>query len=286
MMQLEIESHSKKNFLGDKYFISHNKSYGWAMPPHFHDQYEILFFLTEDIICNAGVKSYVLKSGSVAVFNDTDIHRVIVPENILHDRFSLNFNPVIIQDICLSHPELTRQFKNRGEDFQHCVTLDETQKEKMLALLNKMLDCYENTGNSSYELKVKLALCEILLYLNEIYDTNSINPPVKNYAYREQLHTITEYIKDNLSEDLNLDTLAAKFFMGKQTLIKLFKKEIGLPPNQYIIYCRIMKARELLKEENLVYKVCEVVGYSNISSFIRTFKKITGYTPTEYKKRI
>ena len=270
---------------GSNYWIGRLKQYNYKMPPHFHDQYEILFFFAENIICNVGVKSYLLKSGSIAVFNDTDIHRIIVPTNVLHDRFIINFKPKLMQEMFLSYPELMEQFVNRNSKFQHCLQLNAAQKEKILKLLNKMLDCYENINANSYELKIKLILCEILLCLNEIYYANQINPAVKNYVYNEQLHTIMEYIQDNLSVDINLDNLASNFFIGKQTLIKLFKTETGLTPNQYVIYCRIIKAREFLKQGLYVYKVCELVGYTNISSFIRTFKKLTGYTPKSYQKR-
>ena len=271
-------------FLGQDYFICHDKTYNQILPLHFHDEYEILFFLTDNVICTVGTKSYTLKSGSAAVFNGDDIHSVIAPKNILYDRFSLHFSSKFIQDICLSYPEITEQFVNRSEDFRHCISFDESQKEKMLTLLNKMLECYETKGNDSYELKIKLALCEILLYLNEIYKANQINPPLKRYEYRERLHIVMEYIKDNLADKLDLDILSKKIFTNEQTLIKIFKTATGLTPHQYIMYCRIMKARGLLREETPVHKVCELVGYSNISSFIRAFKKITGYTPTDYKK--
>ncbi|MCL2772677.1 MAG: AraC family transcriptional regulator [Oscillospiraceae bacterium] len=270
---------------GNNYWIGHLKCYNWEMPTHFHDHYEICFFLTENITCNVGTKSYVLKSGSIAVFNDTDIHRIIVSPDVLHDRFIIQFNPKFMQEMFFAYPELTEQFTNRTSKFQNCLQLDETQKEKIILLLNKFIYCYEDKNTNSYKLKIKLILCEILLFINEIYYANQISPAVKNYAYNEQLRPIMEYIQDNLSMDLNLDNLVSKFFIGKQTLIKLFKREIGLTPNQYLIYCRIIKAREFIKQGIYIYKVCELVGYTNISSFIRTFRRLTGYTPKYYQKK-
>ena len=70
----------------------------------------------------------------------------------------------------------------------------------------------------------------------------------------------------------------------RQQLIRLFKEEIGMTPNEYIILSRIMRSREYLARGYSVIKVCEMVGYADESHFIRTFKKIMGITPKQYGK--
>jgi len=283
MAALKVGGELLKQTFEEKILINYLESFDKIMLlPHFHDEYEISFIMTDNITYNVGAKSYLLKNSSIAVFNETDIHMANAPQNDLPlDIINIHFNPKFIQDLCVSHPELTEQFTSRNSDFQHCILLNNIQSENMLILLHKMLDCYRNKNINSHELRIKLILCEILLYINEIYDVNKINLPIKNYAYKEQLYTAMEYIKANLSEDLSLNSLASKMFMSQQTLIKYFKT-VGLTPNQYIIYCRIMKSKEYLKQGFPMYKVCELVGYTNISSFIRTFKKIVGYTPKNY----
>jgi YesN/AraC family two-component response regulator len=64
----------------------------------------------------------------------------------------------------------------------------------------------------------------------------------------------------------------------------IFKKATGFSVNEYIINCRIIKARELLKENLPVSKTGEMVGYCNVSHFIRTFSKLTGLSPKQYAK--
>ena len=72
--------------------------------------------------------------------------------------------------------------------------------------------------------------------------------------------------------------------MSKMHLIRLFKAEMGMTPNEYIIMVRIQQARFYLAEGMAVIKVCEMVGYADESHFIRTFKKIMGITPKQYGK--
>lgn len=60
-----------------------------------------------------------------------------------------------------------------------------------------------------------------------------------------------------------------------------------MPYKEFIIHLRIERAKELLAEERYnVAQTGEAVGYGNIPYFIKLFRKNTGYTPGEYKKKI
>ena len=282
---MEINENCVKETHDEQFSVQRNKTYRYNMPlPHFHDAYEISLALTDGTLYYVEEKIYAVKNASVAVFNENEIHRTGAPDNILYDRFSLLFKPRFICELLLYYPELTDLFANRPADFENCVLLNDTQKAEATVLFAKILEYYENRNINSRELKIKLTLCEILLYINDIYRLNKINPPVKNYAHNNQLRGIPEYIRNNLTEDLSLNTLSLKFFISTQQLIKIFKNTIGMTPNQYITDCRIIKSREYLKQGFSVGKVCELVGYTDISGFIRTFRKRMGCTPKKYRR--
>ncbi len=61
---------------------------------------------------------------------------------------------------------------------------------------------------------------------------------------------------------------------------------MGISPINYIQQLRIKKAKEMLKSDySKISLIAETVGYSNIYHFSKTFKQITGYSPTEYDKK-
>ncbi|WP_084654015.1 helix-turn-helix domain-containing protein [Paenibacillus zanthoxyli] len=63
------------------------------------------------------------------------------------------------------------------------------------------------------------------------------------------------------------------------------KKEIGVPPVQYLKDHRLQQARILLKTSEItVYEVAEEFGYSNVDSFSRVFKNKFGVSPTNFQK--
>ena len=96
---------------------------------------------------------------------------------------------------------------------------------------------------------------------------------------------IKTYVKVHLDEKITLADLCRETNYSPSRLSALFKKETNLSPIEYIILCRIEKAKELLiegimNEEDIGYKV----GFSEENYFIRAFKKRTGITPYQFRK--
>ncbi|MCL2816408.1 MAG: AraC family transcriptional regulator [Oscillospiraceae bacterium] len=270
----------------EKDIIGHIKSYDHYMSAaHFHDGYEIDLTLTDGTVYDIDGKSYTAKSGTVTIFAENEIHRTSVPANVLYDRYNIHFKPRFIQDMSYSCPGLTDLFISRPDGFENCVLLDNAQKDTFIGLLEKMLGCQQGENINNREFKLKLFLCEILLYINDVYAANN-KLVVRNYTYTEQILAITEHIKNNLTGDLRIETLVDKFYISKSYINNIFKKSFGITPNDYIVYCRLMKAKDCLRRGMQIKKVCELSGYDNSSSFIRAFKKIIGCTPKDYQKKM
>jgi len=104
--------------------------------------------------------------------------------------------------------------------------------------------------------------------------------------YLERIQRVRAYIDDHLSEiDGARDVLEA-VDVSYSTIRKQFRREVGVTLGQYISRARTEEARRLLIEtHDPVYVVCRNVGYSNDSNGIRAFRKHTGMTMGEYRRR-
>ena len=98
-----------------------------------------------------------------------------------------------------------------------------------------------------------------------------------------KLQQAVDYIKVYLAEDLSLDAIATEIDMSRFYFCRLFKKSTGITPYQYLIRCRIDRAKILLRQGKLsIADIALEVGFSNQSHFTKHFKRLVGTTPKKF----
>ena len=94
------------------------------------------------------------------------------------------------------------------------------------------------------------------------------------------------YILQNLRQNLSVEALCARFFLSKNALYRGFREQYRCTVNEYIAARRLERAQELLATTDLqIYAIAAQVGIENYTYFCKWFKKETGQTPGEYRKK-
>lgn len=94
------------------------------------------------------------------------------------------------------------------------------------------------------------------------------------------------FIHDNLVRDLSLDDLSEAASLSKYHFVRLFRRQYGITPHQYLINCRINAARSSLEAGDPLNDVVYRYGFSDLSHFNRRFKRIYGMTPRQYQASV
>ena len=111
---------------------------------------------------------------------------------------------------------------------------------------------------------------------NPIYSTDKTSDAI--------VQNMQQYIKHNYNYNISLESVADLFFLNKNYASTLFKAKSGVKFIDYLTHIRVEKAKELLSNSTLkIPQIAVNVGYSNTKYFYRVFKKLTGYTPEEYR---
>lgn len=101
------------------------------------------------------------------------------------------------------------------------------------------------------------------------------------------VNSIKQYITAHLHMEISLNSTADAFFISPFYLSKIFKEETGFNYIEYVMECKMNKAKELLSTTNMgIGNIIERIGYSQTSYFSRKFKEYTGMTPNEYRREI
>ena len=113
---------------------------------------------------------------------------------------------------------------------------------------------------------------------------------VKNHSmkgYSLLIRKVLTQIDYDITADLGLKTLAAQLSVNPSYLSTLFKKETGSTLTEYVNQKRIEHAVFLLNTSNMqIQMIAQYSGIADVNYFTKTFKKIIGITPKEYRDNI
>lgn len=97
---------------------------------------------------------------------------------------------------------------------------------------------------------------------------------------------VRRYIDNHFKENLSLDQLSAIARINKYYLVHAFRKEFNTSPINYLIARRIQESRFLLAETNQpLSQIAQTLGFSSLSYFSQSFRRLEGITPKAYRKR-
>lgn len=100
------------------------------------------------------------------------------------------------------------------------------------------------------------------------------------------VNEVVRYIRENYHRDLTIKILADHVFLTPTYLSYLFKRMTGKTVSEYITQTRIEKSKEYLINKRLkLFEVAKCVGYSDPNYYAKTFKKMIGLNPSEYRDR-
>lgn len=135
-----------------------------------------------------------------------------------------------------------------------------------------------------YTMTYELQLCSLVGQLLTEVTTAALNE--KNEALDSGMGGIASYLMKHYAEPVRLAELAEKAHFSLYHFIRVFKKEIGETPHEFLTRCRINQSKNLLITTPLsVEETAHRVGYGDVNTFIRAFRRLTGTTPYRYRCR-
>ncbi|MBL0737828.1 AraC family transcriptional regulator [Flavobacterium sp. GN10] len=153
---------------------------------------------------------------------------------------------------------------------------------EMAATINKLIKECMSTSITK-DIFADLTLKELLIRIIQTQTVKSIDEG-KFLDVNNPIKEVTEYIKQNLKENISLKSLSEKACMSTTSFYRFFKRELGMSPIEYILNEKIKCAKNLLKNPTLqINEVCYLAGFEDANYFIRLFKKYEGITPKQYQ---
>lgn len=103
---------------------------------------------------------------------------------------------------------------------------------------------------------------------------------------QERVQEILHYLDENIDRMISRREAAKYVFLNEDYFSRIFRKETGLGYKEYVLKQKVEYAEKLLRSTDMpVVMVASKVGYENYTNFTQMFRKVTGVTPTEYRKK-
>jgi len=234
--------------------------------PHAHEDFLSVGCVEKGEVVMQTADYDTLSAGMLVFFNPMELHSCNPPEgtfrtySMMHLKtdWCLEVQSSIFSDVSVFLPLNTNSLK------------DEKLFNEYISVTEAFLEGYEEAED------------ELLKFVSDIFsafchaeESEDIQSPL--------LKEISDYLKENLFENISLDELADRFRQNRYNLLRSFKNAYGFPPHSYQMNIRVERAKEMLRKGWDIADVAARAGFTDQSHFHRVFKKHTAATPGQYK---
>lgn len=247
---------------------------------HNHPVYEIFILCSDKASFFVEGTIYHMSKWDVMIFNNTELHNVSFDNSNAYDRIIIHFKPEAVLPFDSEKYNLLRAFTARKGGKCNYLSKSQLEKTDFYQAVQKMEEAIINQTDY-VEIYCHTLFVQLLIAINKASTLSS------DIAYprlgNEKIRNIISYINTHLTEDLSLDALSEQFYMSKYNMCHLFKDTTGFSVKQYVTYRRVAMAQKFMASGKSTLDACIAAGFNDYSNFYKTFKKILGKPPKEFK---
>jgi AraC-like DNA-binding protein len=256
-----------------------------TLPPHFHGGYEIVFLEKGDTVFELPNNNIInIRGGNFSIIHPGTIHRgeweIIKPCTlfwIIFDFSSPNTANGFLDQNFLKKIDMT--FRNAGSTvFKGTEQLRKQFKRLLAIMIRYTADCRDETA-------IALLQIQLLHILVTLYESLTHQLP-ESKDHLLPIEKIDSYIRNNIDEKFEIQKLAEICCLSVSVFQYQFKLQTGLSPGDYITRFRVEKAKKLLTNPDCsMISLAMDLGFSSSQYFSTIFKKYTGMSPTDFRKK-
>lgn len=258
--------------------IYHTSDMNEAYFKHYHDYYEIVFYLgTESLLYCWEDQEYQVVRGDIILCNMFEQHMFSCQENTQYQRFSVGIEPQLLLQYSWENTNLAQIFNRKSKHYPvfRPAPVDFT---KYMELIEEYCSLSISYGLPGVQ---RAMIHQMLAYL---YSDCCRDLPGAEAGPRaiELVAQLVRYIDQHLAKRILLEELSREVHYSVAYVCRVFKEITGETLVQYIIKKRIVWAKQLLGNGASIMEVAQQVGFTNYSYFYKAFRRLEGVGPKEY----
>ena len=252
-----------------------------------HDFWELVYAHKGDIICYADGKEELLREGEALFHKPNESHSLKSDGKRAPNVFIISFE-------CKS--EAVRFFENKKitlkKELLRCIfaIIDESKKTFDLPFSDpelkkmKLLSSPVLGGSQVIKNYLEILLIGLMRQESESAQESAVFLPRDKFNERIS-DLVIEYMREHIRDSLSIEDICRALHYNKSYIFKQFKKTTNCSIMAYFSKLKVEKAKELLRETSMsIGEISSYLSFDTPNYFSKTFKKITGFTPSTYRK--
>ncbi len=246
---------------------------------HYHDFHKLIWFISGGVEYHIEGKSYRLEPHDILLVSRGEIHKPFVSPETDYERYVFYISEDFLKEHSEGEGMLDLCFQMAKQEQGNVIRLSPSQSRTLFETV-KLLEKAEGDGLYAGEMYCRILFLKLLIELNRCCISN---PEVfhKIARYDKKIVEMIHYINENLSGDLSIENLSARFYLSKYHMMRKFKQETGYSMHQYILEKRILAARNLILAGTPAAVASVETGFRDYSTFSRAYKKLLGQLPSD-----
>lgn len=234
---------------------------------HWHNYYEIIFYEDCKGYCILNGDRYEIEGKCLFLLTPKDFHEIVTVERPESYSINISFSEQMVD-------------KRLVEVLTTGPVVLYFQENILVMLIEQLLNIYQ--GESLYrDIHMKHLFNDILIRILE----SGTRANGKNKDMHPIIRESITYILTNLSENMTLSEMSGRFGISETYFSQLFHQHTGVAFKQYQLSLRIEYAKRMLEDRELpIIDVGYECGFNTPSQFNRSFKRMVGMPPSQYRK--
>ena len=250
------------------------------LEPHCHDCHQIVYVDRGNASFMINSVRYDVKAPCVVIISRFEEHSIIECDNS-YSRYVLRIRPTLDGVDDYNAKLLFSVLVNRPRFFSHVISVGENAgmvEETMRRICEE-----KNVGGMYSEKMLGLLLQMLLLSVCRAEPRLLLS---ENGGDFDMIFSIKQKFETDYRKNYSLREIADEYHISCSRLSHLFREVTGKPVMGYLMSCRIAGAKHMLAETEIpVGTVAENCGFSDFSNFSRTFRSVTGQSPSDFRIR-
>ena len=276
---------------GESVFIQYSDNIDYNDVLHKHNFIELSYVVSGTAMHKIDGKSYRVKKGNVIMVDYNVAHAFSFDEKEGgFYTYDLLFTPDFFNVSGLENNEFyslasSYLFSSIFADLSlpdSFINLIKTNSKEFYGLFKKIYEEF-SSKEKCYQSIIRAYLIELII---KIFREIEKEHPAFTQSHRELVEKAINYMKENYKSHISLDDIVSGMFLSKNYFRQIFKKTTGISISSYIQELRISEACRLLEATDFTSaKIAEKSGFNDMKFFYSTFKKATGMTPSDYRRK-